>query len=98
MATEKEWQATVVDTATLMGWASYHTHDSMRTTPGFPDLVLARQNAQGGRVVFAELKTDRPSSQLSEHQKRWVKLLANCGQEVYVWRPSDWETVRGLLA
>ena len=106
-ATEREWQTTVVASDKLMssgdrtsytyapGWWVYHTRDSRGCAPGYPDLVLVRPDDQGGRVVFAELKTDRASSKLSEAQEGWIDLLRDCGQEVYVWRPSDWETVKG---
>ena len=83
---EKEWMATVVETAMTLGWSVYHTYDSRRSAAGFPDLVLAREPL----LMFVELKTDYASSQLTDGQKRWLKLLANCGQACYVWRPSDW--------
>ena len=69
MATEKQWQATVTQLAQTLGWMVYHTHDSRRSEPGFPDLVLARD-----RIVaaYAELKTDKPSSVLSDSQVRWL--------------------------
>ena len=94
MAPEKQWQATVIQAAQTLGWTTYHTHDSRRSEPGFPDLVLAREPL----LMFVELKTDKPSSKCTDAQKRWLTLLANCGQACYVWRPSDWEAVRELLA
>lgn len=39
---EKEFQAQVLDLARLTGWLCYHPHDSRRSAPGFPDLVLVR--------------------------------------------------------
>ena len=79
LATEKEWQATVVDTAKLIGWWVYHTRDSRGSEPGYPDLVLVRPDDQGGRIVFVELKTDRPGSQLTGAQKGWIERLRECG-------------------
>jgi len=52
--TEKEWQAQVIKLATMLSWKVFHTHDSRRSTAGYPDLTLVRRS----RVVFAELKTD----------------------------------------
>ena len=78
LATEKEWQATVILTARTLGWTVYHTHDSRRSEPGFPDLVLARETL----LMFVELKTDKPSSQLTDGPEAVAQQLANCGQEV----------------
>ena len=93
--TEKDWQTTVTQTARTLGWTIYHTHDSRRSEPGFPDLVLARRDQYGepGRLIFAELKTDKPSSNLSAAQTRWFTLLRDCGQEVYLWRPAYYDRV-----
>lgn len=53
--TERVFQDAVTEFAQLHGWLVYHTHDSRRSAPGFPDLTMVRN----GRVVFAELKTER---------------------------------------
>jgi hypothetical protein len=49
---EADFQATIVETARTLGWLIYHTHDSRRSSPGFPDLVLVRPPA--GRLRRAE--------------------------------------------
>ena len=82
--TERELQAAVERIADLTGWQYYHTHDSRRSAPGFPDLVLAR----GKRVIFAELKS--AGGRLSITQKEWLDTLEHTPAEVYVWRPKDW--------
>jgi len=71
--------------ARLCGWLVYHTFNSSKSDPGFPDLVLVRD----GRIVYAELKTEK--GRLTKHQRDWLKALDDAGQEVYVWRPSDWD-------
>jgi len=89
---EKELQANVVSLAKLLGWFVYHTYDSRRCEPGFPDLVLVRD----GRVIFAELKRER--GRLTVHQKAWAERLRECmGVEVYVWRPSNWNDIEWAL-
>ena len=88
--TEKEWQAHVIETATLFGWRCYHTFDSRRSADGFPDLVMVRE-----RVVWAELK--RETGKLTVAQWDWITALEAAGQEVYVWKPSDREQVAALL-
>ncbi len=41
MSAEGDFQAGVVRLAELRGWLVYHTHDSRRSQPEFPDLTLA---------------------------------------------------------
>ena len=92
--------AQVKQLAKLWGWIVYHTHDSRRSDPGFPDLVLVR----GGRIIFAELK--REDGKLTTDQKEWIFQLeqvqekvssapasTGCNFRVYVWRPSDWPVI-----
>ena len=50
---EKELMTTVCTMAQLHGWLVYHTYDSRRSTPGFPDLCLLRPS----RCILAELKS-----------------------------------------
>lgn len=88
--TEKQWQAEVVRAARLLGWTAYHTHDSRRSEPGWPDLALVRD-----RLVMAELKTD--TGRISPDQQRWLDLLDRAGIETYVWRPRDIDDVLAVL-
>ena len=87
---ERDWQRIVVATARQLGWRTYHTHDSRRSDPGFPDLVMVRE-----RVVFAELKT--ATGKVSEDQLAWLGKLEAAGAEVYLWRPSDEHEVLSVL-
>jgi len=91
---EKAWQADIVDTATRLGWQlRYHTFDSRRSTPGFPDLVLCR----APRLIFAELKSD--NGRVTPDQWQWIDELGSCGPpEAYVWRPEIRDTVDRILA
>ena len=89
---EKDLMALVIREARRLGWRVYHTHDSRRSEPGFPDLCMVR----GGRVVYAELKSER--GKLTAEQKRWLEDLRGAGQEAYMWRPADWpEAIGGVL-
>jgi len=87
---EKAFQWRIVEMASKLGWKTYHTFDSRRSTPGFPDLVLVRD-----RVIYAEIKTERGT--LSVMQSIWLDILKNAGQECYVWKPSDYATVQEIL-
>lgn len=89
--TERAFQAQVIQYARVFGWAVYHTHDSRRSQPGFPDLVLVRRP----RIVWVELKSQR--GKVTPEQQAWLDELRACDQEVHVWRPSDWRIVEGTL-
>lgn len=83
--TEAQLLAAVRQLARLRGWRCYHTHDSRRSEPGFPDLVLV--HAGHRRLVFAELKTE--TGRLSAEQRAWLADLDAVGAEAHVWRPAD---------
>jgi hypothetical protein len=96
-ATESRFMRAVITFAKLHRWESYHTHDSRRSDPGFPDLVLVR----GGRIVFAELKLT--GKKPTPEQYRWLDLLravalaAPHAVEVYLWTPADWNQIEQKL-
>jgi len=83
--TESDFQNWVIREAKHHGWLVYHTHDSRKSEPGFPDLVMTN----GKRVIFAELKTNASDSKPSSAQARWLLMLTHAGQEVWIWRPRD---------
>ena len=88
---EKRFQDAVVQLAKILGWKVYHTYDSRRSTPGYPDLTLVRE----GRLIFAELKSEK--GKMSKAQKEWEYDLRNTCAEYYEWRPSDWEAIVSIL-
>lgn len=81
---ERDLQAAIVTYARLSGWMVFHTYDSRRCEPGYPDLHMVK----GRRSVFAELKTEKGA--LSAAQAVWLSALQDAGQEVFVFRPADW--------
>lgn len=89
--TEKEFQAEVVKVAKRAAWMVYHTHNSRRSEPGFPDLVLIRE-----RLVVAELKVG--DGKLTAAQANWLDSFRSAGVETYEWRPEDWGTILDVLA
>lgn len=93
---EKSFQGAIVEYAKLSGWAVYHTNDSRRSEPGFPDLVLVR----GRRLIFAELKND--TGRLRPEQIVWMQLLGLVAKsarhvEVQLWRPTNWGEILDTL-
>lgn len=86
--TEAQFQRQIIELAHLLGYCTYHTYDSRRSEPGFPDLVLVHPM---GDLLIAELKTDK--GRVSPAQTLWIALLRGAGAEVHVWRPRDWERI-----
>lgn len=83
--TESQLLAAVRQLAELTSWLCYHTHDSRRSEPGFPDLVLCSTRQR--RVLFVELKSE--TGTVTGEQDTWLIALDACGFEVAVWRPAD---------
>lgn len=91
---EADWQNEVTRLAHLYGWRlQYHTHDSRRSNPGFPDLVLI--NAQAARILFLELKTEK--GRPTPEQQAWIDALRGCGLHAHILRPSDADLLNDLL-
>lgn len=89
---ESEFMAQVKQLAELRGFMVYHTHDSRRSDPGMPDLILCRPP----RLIFAEIKSER--GRFSYHQAVWLAMLDECPPvEVYTWRPDDWSRIEEVL-
>ena len=89
--TEKAFQAQIVQLALLTGWKVYHTHDSRRSEPGFPDLVLVRPR----QVIFLEVKTAK--GRISKAQEEWMQLLRTTGNIAAIVRPADWDFIKDTL-
>lgn len=101
--TEAQFQQQVTGAAELTGWWWMHV-DRMEMngrwrTPitgtlgrGFPDLMLV--NKRSGKIIFAELKSQR--GVLSEDQRL---TMLKIGMNIcYVWRPSDWAGIMEVLS
>lgn len=85
---ERGFQQGVVKLARFHGFSLvYHTHDSRRSAPGFPDLVMV--NPRTGRVLYRELKTNK--GRLTVEQRDWLEGLTAAGQDAGVWRPADYD-------
>jgi hypothetical protein len=83
---EKDLQESVREMAVTLGYLVYHTHDSRRSEPGYPDLTMVGH----GRLLVRELK--RQSGRLgvvTPEQKAWLAALTDAGVDAGVWRPAD---------
>ena len=79
---EADLQSAVIELARTLGYLVYHTHDSRKSAPGFPDLVMA--HPRSGGLVFAELKT--ATGRVTAEQDAWLRALAVRGA-AFLWRP-----------
>jgi hypothetical protein len=92
--TEKELQANIIKMAHALGWLVMHTRPSLNRRgqwatqltgdPGFPDLVLAKDE----QVLIWELKTEKGI--LSDSQREWLNAISRHTPMAAVIRPSDW--------
>lgn len=91
---EEAFRQQVRQIARYNGWRlQYHTHDSRRSDPGFPDEVLA--HPAKNRIIIVELKAEK--GRLTEPQKQWINMFKNAGYEAAVWRPSDMPIIERVL-
>lgn len=91
---ERPFQDWVVNLARTRKWTlRYHTHDSRRSEPGFPDWVFVHERV--GSIVFAELKGW--NTPIEPEQQRWIDALAAMGLPAFIWRPKDAQAVLDTL-
>lgn len=83
---EKPFQTRVIQLAKFHGFELvYHTFDSRRSVPGFPDLVLVSSRRK--RVMYRELKATK--GRVSGDQRAWLDALVLAGEDAGVWQPAD---------
>ena len=76
--------------ALQLGYLCYHTRDSRRSNPGFPDLCMVGNK----RLIFAELKSE--TGKVTLEQQDWLNRLDVIERKTKgvvvarLWRPSDW--------
>ena len=101
---EADLQRSIIIAAREFQWLAYATYRSMRSEPGFPDLVLVRPP----RVMFLELKTakgrlrkghlNKAGSRWLPGQDEWGEAFDACpGVEYLLVRPADLDAVYAKL-
>lgn len=80
---EKALEQHVADACKTLRLLRYHTHRAQHSPAGFPDDVIV-----GNAILYRELK--REGEKPSPAQQEWLDRLAALGQDVGVWRPTDW--------
>ncbi len=89
---EREFQAQVVELARAQNWIVYHTADSRRSNPGWPDLVLVR----GPIMLCLELKTAK--GRISASQMAWIEALKKVRiVHADIARPANWPDIERAL-
>lgn len=85
LMSERQLQRHVEDAARTLGWLTFHTFLSVRSAPGFPDIVAVR----GDRCLVIELK--RAGASVTPAQLYWLVAFEQVPCiECHVWRPEDW--------
>ena len=92
---ERELAATVDALAELHGWKIYGVLEqrvyARRLSKGFPDRVMTRNS----RLLFIEYKSQR--GRVTPEQQEWLEFLRLTLAEVFLWRPSDLDSIEELL-
>ena len=88
---ERCFMARVIKVAEDNGWMVYHTHDSRRSEPGYPDMHCVR----GQQEVYAELK--RIGCHITAEQYFWGLALIELGRDWRLWTPLDWAEIVSTL-
>lgn len=103
MTTEAEFQQQVIDLAHAYGWMCLHVRRTIgkgrkwttaTSVVGWPDLFLWHPKQQ--RRIGAELKSE--TGKATVEQLEVLATLAASGVETFLWRPSDLDTINGLLS
>lgn len=81
---EAEFQSQIVEVCKLHRVEAFHVNLSIRSEPGWPDLVLVGPNG----ILYRELKTKTGTVSPSQHY--WLGILGDAGADVGVWRPDQW--------
>ncbi len=83
----------IIDASKHLGYRCFHTFDSRRSEPGFPDLLLLRE--RDGRRYVIETKTEK--GPVTTEQLAWIAAFSSCGIPAMVARPNDLDTVLEML-
>lgn len=98
---EADFQAGIVRDAERLGWMVYHTFDSRRSDPGFPDLFMIHPT----KIRIVILETKAMKTKTTAKQKAWIKVLQAFAAAVSpkrfyagIVRPSDQALIDSLLS
>lgn len=93
---EERFQRAVEKWMEGFGWKTYHTHTSLHSNEGFPDLAAVHPRC--GCEVMAELKSASKRAVLTEAQASWVLAYALDPERfVFLWDPRHEDAITGFL-
>lgn len=78
--------ALMAEIATLcrdLGLLAYHTHNSRRSTSGYPDWHIVGPSGS----LFRECKDEKRKATATQNE--WITALRAVGHDADVWRPRD---------
>lgn len=84
---EADLQRLVLELCKRLDLPAYHTYDSRRCEPGFPDLVIV-----GRTILYRELKS--ATGTVTAEQRFWQSRIKAAGGDWDLWRPADWRSMR----
>ena len=89
---EIDFMAQIIECAEACGWWVFHVHDSRRSNPGWPDLVLLR----GVVMILLEIKAKK-----GRRRPEQIAVIARLKQVKYVFadfaEPSNWPEIEAVL-
>jgi len=89
---EDDFQQGRIDLARSVGWRAYHTRDSRRSEPGFPDLIMVRNHC----MIVAECKTD--TGQCTDDQANWLEAFDKIKvMRTQLWRPKNQQQIDEMI-
>lgn len=91
---ERDFQKQVEDLADLYHWWHYHTHISIGSEEGYPDLHFWHPQVQ--RSFYAELK--REDEEPADRQRNTIWSMRAAGLVVYVWWEHDLPEIQRVLS
>jgi hypothetical protein len=89
---ERAWQVQVRAWLHRAGFVTYHTFDSRKSEPGFPDIIAI---LPGVRLIAIELKQDR--GRVTTSQLYWLELFRSIEVYAEVWRPRDADMIQAQI-
>ena len=90
---ERRWQVQVRAWLHRAGFVSYHTFDSRKSEPGFPDIIAI---LPGVVIIAVELKTNR--GRVTSSQQFWLDAFRSVGIYTGVWRPRDSDAIEAAIS
>jgi hypothetical protein len=93
LVSEAVFTTQVVKLAESYNFKAYHTHDSRRSSPGFPDIVATCGDRK--MTVYVELKTE--TGRIRPEQVEWIRELRRSGQRAFIARPRHRDDLERLF-